>query len=298
MIVNTNMQEAICRMQYFIAQGLIQDLNRADVPYAVIKGCPLAYYKTGNPGTRISSDIDILIPRQELNKVIEILKGNEFESTHPLSRAERVMLVSNSHQLPSFYKKIKDLYVQIDINFDLFWGEYTGERIEVSEFLQDTVEVDIFGCKVQTLPPLKTMMQVILHHYKEMNSIYHLTGHIAISKRAFEDIYILWQRYKEEMSVEKLCEISSRYAIFPYVYYILYYTQKVYGDEALYPYLDALKTAEGEALLECYGLTEEERKNWKIRFEERLDADVAKLVYHDLSHEDLEKLERSRRIFG
>ena len=35
-----------------------------------------------------------------------------------------------------------------------------------------------------------------------------------------------------------------------------------------------------------------------IRFEERLAADVAKLVYHDLSHEDLEKLERSRRIFG
>lgn len=123
------------------------------------------------------------------------------------------MLISHSHQVPPYNKKMGKLFSQIDINFDLFWGEYVGKRIDVAEFIGDTVEMEICGCRIRTLPLLKTMVQLILHHYKEMNSLYHLVDNIAIKKRFFEDVYLLIQRFPKEISVEKLYEACRQYVL-------------------------------------------------------------------------------------
>ena len=63
-------------------------------------------------------------------------------------------------------------------------------------------------------------------------------------------------------------------------------------------YLKALWTENGGALLEYYGLAEQERKPWKIPFEERLERDVSALIYSEMTESDIEKLERNRRLFG
>ncbi len=291
-------QSLLSKVQYRFAQKIFCELDLNEIEYAVIKGCPLAYYKTGNMGTRLSSDIDVLISRKSINGVSDIVEQNGFLCSDRITRAERIMLVSHSHQLPSYYKSVGNYSIQIDINFDLFWGEYTGKRIDVAEFISDTVEMEIYGCQVKTLPPLKTMIQLILHHYKEMNSLYHLTGHVAIKKRFFEDVYLLCQRFPEEISVRKLYEACCRYAILPYAYYIFYYTRKIYDDKMLDVYLEALQTEAGGLLLEYYGLAAQERRRWKIPFEERLDQDVSDLIYSELTESDIEKLERNRRLFG
>lgn len=179
---NEILQEIRGSMQYFIAKNIICELNEEGISYVIVKGCPLEYYKTGQFGTRISNDIDILISRQDIVKLEKILVKNGFKCTYDLERKERIMLVSSSHQIPPYCKKMGKLYSQIDVNFDLFWGEYTGKRIDIEEFISETVEMQIYGCKIKTLPPLKTIIQVILHHYKEMNSLYHLMGHVAVKK--------------------------------------------------------------------------------------------------------------------
>lgn len=291
-------QEIHKSMQYDMAKNVINDLNACGIDYAIVKGSPLACYKTGEVGTRLSNDIDILISRQDITEMEKILEKNDFQSTYNTSRKEHIMLISNSHQIPPFSKKMGRLCSQIDVNFDLFWGEYTGKRIDVAEFISDTVDMEIYGCQIKTLPPLKTMIQLILHHYKEMNSLYHLTGHVAARKRFFEDVYLLCQRFPEEISVEKLYEACCGYEILPFAYYIFYYTRKVYGDEMLDAYLKALWTENGGALLEYYGLAEQERKPWKIPFEERLERDVSALIYSEMTESDIEKLERNRRLFG
>ena len=285
-------------MRYAIAKELINGLNMSGINYAIVKGCPLAYYKTGKAGTRVSSDIDILISRQDIAKVEKILADSGFQSMYNTDRKERIMVVSNSHQLPPFYKKMGKFCAWIDVNFDLFWGEYTGKRIDVREFISDTVEMEIYGCKIKTLPPLKTLIQLILHHYKDMNSLYHLTGHVAIKKRLLEDVYFLCKNFPNEISVNSLYEACCRYEILPYAYYMFYYARKVYADNLLDTYLEALWTVEGEALLDCYGLAEQELKKWEISFEERLDRDVSAFVYSRMNENDREKLERNRRIFG
>lgn len=296
--MTNDVKEIFCRIQYTLSGSFLNEMNACGIKYAVVKGCPLAYYKTGNPATRLSSDIDILISRNDINNTIELLEKNGFQCSYVLDRKERIMLMSNSHQMPAYSKHMGSLAAQIDVNFDLFWGEYKGKRISVPEFLEGTVEMDIFGRKIKTLSPLKCMVQLILHHYKEINSLYHLTGHIAVRRRMFEDIYVLCQRYHEEISIDNLYGISKEYGIIPYVYYMFYYTRKVYEDAMLDGYLEALETEGDRKLLNCYGLADEERKIWKIGFSERLDTDVSKQVEEELSEKDKEKMKRNRRIFG
>lgn len=184
--MKTNMEDKIniyerlvCKMQYVLAKDTFCELESKGLKYAIIKGCPLAYYKSGNVETRLSGDIDILISRDNVNRVIEVLEKYDYTCTYEITRAEKIMLISHSHQITSFKKTISNWNSHIDVNFDLFWGEYTGKRIDVADFIDETVEMEIYGCRIKTLSPLKTMIQLILHHYKEMNSLYHLMGHVA-----------------------------------------------------------------------------------------------------------------------
>ena len=298
MDINKNMQEMYCQIQYLMAGPVLESLNKSGINYAVVKGCPLSYYKTGRPGGRLSSDIDILISRQDVNQLTEILYNNGFMSSHEVNRKEKIMLLSHSHQIPPFYKCVGTVDVQIDINFDLFWGEYIGKRIDISDFLCDSVTLEFWGHKVKTLPPLKMMLQLILHHYKEMNSLYHLTSHVAVHKRLFEDVYLLCQQFPNDISPQNLYEACKRFEILPYAYYLFYYARRIYESKLLDAYLEVLWTGDGELLLDYYGLSEKERKKWKIPFEKRLNTNVSKLIYNEMSDGDIKKLEQNRRLFG
>ena len=285
-------------MQYVIAKHVIDTLSRSNIKYAIVKRCPLAYYKTGRVDTRCSNDIDILIARNDVSRLEIILKDNGFQSTHEIARDERILLLSGSHQLPPYIKKIGKLYSQIDVNFDLFWGEYAGERIDVGSFLEKTNELDVYGCQIKTLPLLETLIHLVLHHYKHLNSIYILTKGRAIRPLFFEDIVLLCQKYPDELSPAYVFEACSRYRICPYAFYMFYYAQEVYSNDFLSEYVNILRSAEGEALLDYYGLSDRERKKWEIPFMDRIDKDVSSLIYRNLTKDDIEKIERNQKLFS
>ena len=266
--------------------------------YALIKGDALSIMAYKSLGKRLYNDIDILVDRLNVKDIEEICQDLGFVS-QPQSRLERIFYLSASHQIYPYYKNRGNYKVNIDINFDIFWGEYIDKRISIRNFLSDTIEMDIYGIRVKTLPPLKAMVQLILHHYKEMNSIYHLAGHNCIHYNMFKDVYYLWKNNQETISLEKLFAISSEYEIIPYVFYVLYFTNWIFKDMELQKYVDAFRTQEGESLLDYYGLAEKERKPWKVDFQTRLETEnLYELIRNDLTGADIEKLERNRKIFG
>lgn len=278
-------------------------LSGITIPYAIIKGEPLSILCYKRIGRRDYKDIDILTERRNISLFEKELTKNGFsEHTNSVSantRANRVLCISNSHQIPPYFKETSNQQIEIDLNFDILWGEYRGRHIDINDFLSDTIDMNIYGCEVKTLPPMKAMIQLILHHYKEMNSIYHLSGHNSINYNMFKDVYYLWKNNKEEISLEKLYSACSDYMICSYVFYILYFTNWIFNDEELKKYVEAFRTAEGEYYLSYYGLTEKERKQWKVDFQTRLEIDnLYELIKDDLTKEDIEKLERNRRIFG
>ena len=92
--------------------------------------------------------------------------------------------------------------------------------------------------------------------------------------------------------------VSLEYEIIPYVFYVLYYTGQVFDDELLKQYIEACRTPEGEALLNCYGLCDKERKEWKCDFKTRLASEnLYNLIMNDLTDEDREKIAINKRVF-
>lgn len=214
------------------------------------------------------------------------------------SREDRIFVLTNSHQLLPYTKNINGNSIYIDLNYDIFWGEYEGKRIDIEEFLSDTIEMEIYGVKVKTLPPLKAMIQLILHHYKDMNSLFLLATRKSIKYDMFKDVYYLLKNNLDAIPLDKLYAMSAEYEIIPYVFYVLYYTGQVFDDDVLKQYIEAFRTPEGESLLNCYGLCEKERREWKCDFKTRLDSDnLYDLIKEDLTERDKEKIAINKRVF-
>lgn len=266
--------------------------------YAIVKGEPLSKLAFNCLNERRSSDIDILIPQKYINNIEKLLLKHDFYSNRN-THGDKVMMLICSHQVASWYKSSSPCgQVIIDLNFDIFWGEYEGKRIDIEEFLADTMEMEIYGVKVKTLPPIKAMIQLVLHHYKDMNSLFLLATRKSIRYDMFKDVYYLLKNNLDAISLDKLYALSAEYEIIPYVFYVLYYTGQIFDDDVLKQYIEAFRTPEGDALLNCYGLCEKERREWKCDFKTRLDSDhLYELIKDDLTERDKEKIAINKRIF-
>lgn len=269
------------------------------LPYALIKGEALSLIAYQCRGARIYKDIDLLLPRSAYLELDNILRRNGYvqDERAELSRYEKIY-ASYSHQIAPYYKVVDGNRVEIDVNFDLFWGEYLGDRINILEFLQDTEEIVIYGNRYRTLSAEKTFIQVCLHLFKELNSFDHLAYHNPYKRQLFDDIYYFLINHKE-LCVNRLYALCERYQVIPFVYHDLYYVSLLYPESFIMEIRARFWCETGEALIDCYGLAEHERKHWKIPFEQRLAAmNLFSLIEPDLTAEDKEKIRMHRKIFG
>ncbi len=293
-IVSNKIKEKLIRQQYIS----IDFLNSIRKRYAVIKGAVLSNYCYNNAIERGVGDIDILISRHQIKSFEKLLLDKNFSLEYDIDRFVRTFLVMSSHQYAPYFKRTSNGGVTIDLNFDILWGEYEGKRIDIEEFLSNTIEMEIYGVKVKTLPPLKAMIQLILHHYKDMNSLFLLATRKSIRYDMFKDVYYLLKNNLDAIPLDKLYAMSAEYEIIPYVFYVLYYTGQVFDDDVLKQYIEAFRTPEGEALLNGYGLCEKERREWKCDFKTRLDSDhLYELIKDDLTERDKEKIAINKRVF-
>ena len=298
-----NLVESLYQMQRKILYKELAPLFEAlsSVRYAVVKGEVLSQQIYGAPDRRRSNDIDILIDKKNVKFLEEQLHKLGFEQKLPCDDAEirrnRVLCMAYSHQIPSYHKDKFGFHLNVDVNYDIFWGEYEGERCDIDDFLSDTVDMEIYGVIVKTLPIEKALVQLVLHHYKEMNSIYHLSQHNPIRTEMFRDIYDMINRNHIVLGLEQLKAICEKYNIGEYIYYMLFYSHVVFGD-FVKSYLDSIKQYENCELLQSFGLTKTERKKWLISFENRLDNDSLKgLIINQLTEKDIRKIELNNMIF-
>lgn len=291
-----DLKTVILRKRYENAANVFSVLE--DEKYAIIKGEPLALQAYGKTGTRHVGDIDVLTSRNNLRSLIGYLEKDGFR-VKEVSREDRIASLIYSHQILPYTKKSSSYGdVVIDVNYDIFWGEYEGKRINIDSFLADTIEKSIYGIVVKTLPPLKAMIQLVLHHYKDMNSIFLLATRKSIKYDMFKDVYFLLKNNLEDITIDKLYEMSAEYEIVPYMFYVLYFTGEIFHDEIMNQYIEVFRTGEGEELLDCYGLCEKERKKWKCDFKMRLEANkIYDLIKEDLTESDKEKIVYNQRLF-
>lgn len=286
----------ISMIKYKYMIKVFQEMEKFN--YVIIKGEVLSLQAYGEYGMRSSSDIDILVSKDDLIYVEKILFKNGFKK-HSCSRKDEVFLLSSSHQVMSWFKEIEPWgTIEIDLNFDIFWGEYSGEKINIKEFLKNSIKYNIYNANIKALPPLKSFIQLVLHTYKDINSIFLLAVRKKINRNSFKDIYNLWKNNIEEININDLYFISLKYNIIPYVYYILYFTNMIYNDCNLEKYIIKFYTAEGEKMLNYYGLDMSEKHEWKIDFFSRIECeDIFEIIKQDLSDKDFKKIDINKRIF-
>ena len=291
-IITAGMVEFFEKRKYVALKNVFKKMN--DINYSVVKGVPLKLL-CGSRTTDIYADVDILLDRKSIGIVNTILNQNDYYNN--TKRENRIFALTSTHQTMP-YSKIYNSHEKVDINFDIFWGEYEGKRIDIDEFLSDAIEIDIYGIKVKTLPPIKAIVQLILHHYKDMNSIFLLATRKSIKYDMFYDLYNIIKNNEDIITIEKLYKTSEMYGIKPYVYYMLYYTRQVIEDELLKKYVEAFRSSEGEALLNCYGLCAEEQRNWRYDFKTRLEAkNLYHLIENDLTEQDKKKIAINKHVF-
>jgi hypothetical protein len=280
-----------------IYDDICKVLNNVPFPCCLIKGKVLSLQAYNKSAARKSGDVDVLISRKNVREFENILCSHGY-SCISKDRSDRILCLNSSHQIPPYRKTRAGIEIEVDINFDIFWGEYSGKRIDILAFLSDAKEIELYGCKVKALSPLKSMVQLILHHYKDINSIFLLATRKNIKQDMFKDLFYLLKNNLNDILLDRLYDISLEYEIIPYVYYMLYYTGLLFKDEILEKYITAFKTPEGEALLKCYGLNEAERREWKYDFQTRLESEnLYDLIKDDLTEKDLEKITINKKVF-
>lgn len=297
MLSDMDAKKVILQIQYKEVGKIIQELQD-DIPYAIVKGVPLSIAAYNNWLYRKAGDIDLLVSRKNVGKLTRTLIKNGYYTEYR-NREDKLIALMYSHQTRPFVKHTCFFETTFDVNYDIFWGEYEGKRVNIDDFLKEPLEIEVAGCRIKTLTHLKAMIQLILHHYKEMNSLYHLSTHNCITINMFADVYHLWKNHIEDISIRELRTLSEEYEIVEYVFYILFYTNVLFQDRMLKDCVNYFRTPKGEYLLSCYGLCEKERKEWKCDFRTRFqEENLFDLIKNQLTSDDIEKINSSRIVFG
>lgn len=273
------MHQFCLRERYKRCQPVWRALSRQGIPYAVVKGAVLSQAAYSSVNRRISGDVDMLIRREDADWLKAIFRecgfvqGRAEESgIVPFSRSEQVFYATASHQLAPFLCSTDNRlcpFVNADVNFDIFWGEHR-KKTDMMRVLAETETAVICGVKLRKLKPEMEFIALCLHHYKDMNSLV-LLYQKGLRLSLLCDLYFYWTN--SGMDTEKLRTLGALLAATPYIYYCLFYTTLLFADEEMASVLPLFYSKKGAALLNRYGLKEEERREWPIGFVERLFTD-------------------------
>jgi hypothetical protein len=294
------LNEICIKERYKTCKPVFNAFESNNIRYTVIKGAVLSQVVFGDILYRISGDIDLLISRCDIDKVKEIMLSEGFiqgrvndNGIEPYSRRELLFHAAMSHQAAPFIKKTGNPicpYVNVDINMDIMWGE-SKEKADMDFVLEHTEVTTMCGVKFQKLSPEMEFTSLCLHHYKDMNSIYLLyEGSLKLS--LFCDIYYYLKRTAPDISGLK--EICRCLHVPDYVYYCIYYTNFIFGDRAMEPFLTTLRTETSDSKMNTFGLTEDEIRNWEISFPEMLFGDLRSYFDTHLTAKDWDKIMLNR----
>lgn len=291
--------------RYKACKPIFEAFEKHAIPYAVIKGAVLSKMAYGDEFCRRSGDIDLLICRNQIDAVKQIMIGSGFiqgrivdNTIVPFTRRELLFHISMSHQMAPFIKKTSNPlcpYINVDINLDIFWGE-SYHKADINYVLHYTEHAEISGVRIKKLTPEMEFIALCLHHYKDANSIY-LLWQRNLNLSLFCDIYFYLKN--TELFLLNLKQLTDELQVADYVYYCIYYANEIFNDSTLLPYMRALKTEKSEEMLNAFGLSKDEIKTWGMSFYERLFSDNLKPYFENvLSSENLNKIKINVELMG
>ena len=276
----------------------LKDFFDSDIiPYAVIKGAPLSQTLYESPFIRSSGDIDILVNINDVDLIKSYLLSKGFiqgriikKDIQPFTRKQLVFQSTMSHQIAPFVIKTQNIlcpFINVDINTDIIWGE-NSLQTDMEYVLSNVSHSSINNVSFNKLSVEMEFISLCLHHYKDMNSIYLLYKR-GLKLVLFYDIFLFLRN--SDMNENLLLLHSERLGVGKYLYYCVYYTNLIFNDNTTNFYKLLLRKYEDCEIMDCFGLSKDERKRWKVSFYERLFSNNFSLLFADhLTDIDIKKI--------
>lgn len=201
-----------------ISDRLLSD----DIDHVFLKGTVLnnVIYSSGE---RASNDIDILVMKQSVNQVAEILRDIGFvqgkynykkNEIIPFSSEEIRFSLENRGETAPFVL-ISDTYalktIDVDINFSIDWIPDTNGDI-VESFLQNKIIMKCMdGTSIYSLSNEHNFLELCIHLYKDSVLIDILKKRKVLDLYKFVDIYYFLKCSYTQMNYDKLYELVVQF---------------------------------------------------------------------------------------
>ena len=151
-------QQNIVRIMKISGQSrrVLKALNIAGIPTIPLKGIVLANSVYESIGLREMNDIDLLVPKENLARAVEILTGMGYKPVQPFCLDS---LIQTGKHLPSFIKKD---HVAIEIHWNIT-NPSTCYSIDPQELWDHAVPVQILDYETLMLSPEDLLLHFCLH---------------------------------------------------------------------------------------------------------------------------------------
>ncbi len=253
--------------------------------YAFLKGAVLntSYYEDGE---RISNDTDILVDIRDLKEVIQLCTSlgyiqGEVENGEIIRATKKEILFAqlNTYETVPLIKKTGNPYLpfhEFDVNFRLGNDDKSGLS---NHLIQNTVLSGDDEFSLRTMTVENFLIYLCIHLYREAMMVYKITQGADLILYKFMDIHHYIEANRENISWKKLQEEVSQLDKVEDIYYVLFYTEKLYpgtvGDKILnmfepddVRYLDQYRGRDNS----------DEVYDWKLDFYERMFHPQARMA--------------------
>lgn len=164
-------------------------LKEQGIPVLAFKGPVLAEDIYGNIGYRTFSDLDFLISRRDVKKMVLRLRGLGFRQDIDLSPDQYEKLVDKFHHAVV----IKDGVI-VELHWELT-GRYFFKKVGIDRLLPRAVEVEVAGHHLQTLGSEDLLVYLCVHgcrhHWPQVDAVCCVAE--LVKKKLHLDWDLVWQ---------------------------------------------------------------------------------------------------------
>jgi len=191
----------------------LREFEEAGIPVLILKGGFISHVLYEDQALRLMSDIDLLIKREDMERIDEIAErlGYAFLKT---KKSKELYEKYHFHYI---YVKTDNLKLVFEFHWNLVKSSMKID-IKPEELWENTVEFDLFDLKVRSLSFENQFLHLIIHAAHDCFE----HGLIALC-----EIAEFYKRFKGSIDIPKFVNISYRVGANKLVYYTLYHIERV-----------------------------------------------------------------------
>jgi hypothetical protein len=208
---------------------LAKKLSQQKVPLMILKGAALCDTVYPHIGLRTFCDIDILIHKKDIQKVMGVLTQLDYSISHTHARHHFTAYPESNHSLP--------LEVHWDLVNEASPFQKYAFRLCLEKFWQDAMSFEFKESEALWLSPEHQLIYLSVHMLKEGYS----------NRKWLVDLYYLLKFFRGGIDWNKLFEESEKYQVKRPLYYALstldeiFHVSEMNGDLLSQEILDKLK---------------------------------------------------------